>query len=72
MCTERITTLFDGIPTLVFSDYKLYLDQYWSAHSLKMVNHNTGKETDISVKEILYQTGLKDSDLNRQSLKRAR
>ena len=62
----------DLLKTLVFSDYKLYLDQYWSAHSLKMVNHNTGKETDISVKEILYQTGLKDSDFNRQSLKRAR
>ncbi len=62
----------DLLKTLVFSDYKLYLDKYWSAHSLKMVNHNTAKETDILIKEILYQTGLKDSDFNRQSLKRAR
>jgi hypothetical protein len=37
-----------------------------------MVNHNTGKETDIAISETKYQTGLKDSDFNRQSLKRAR
>ena len=60
------------LKTLVFSDYKQYLGKYWSAHSLKMVNHNTNKETDIEVSEIVYQSGLKDSDFNRQSLKRAR
>ena len=39
------------LKTLVFSDYKQYLRKFWNAHTLKMVNHNTGKETDISVKE---------------------
>jgi hypothetical protein len=37
-----------------------------------MVNHNTNKETDIVISETVYQTGLKDSDFNRQTLKRAR
>ena len=60
------------LKTLVFSDYKQYLNKFWTAHTLKMVNHNTGKETDISITETKYQTGLKDSDFNRQSLKRAR
>ena len=64
--------LKSGVKTLVFSDYKQYLDKFWTAHTLKMVNHNTGKETDISITETKYQTGLKDSDFNRQSLKRAR
>ena len=56
----------------MFSDYKQYLGKFWNAHTLKMVNHNTGKETDISISETKYQTGLKDSDFNRLSLKRAR
>ena len=60
------------LKTLVFSDYKQYLGKFWNAHTLKMVNHNTGKETDISISETKYQTGLKDSDFNRQSLKRTR
>ena len=60
------------LKTLVLSDYKQYLEKFWTAHTLKMVNHNTKKETDIAISETVYQTGLKDSDFNRQTLKRAR
>ena len=60
------------LKTLIFSDYKQYLGKFWTAHTLKMVNHNTGKETDIAISATEYKTGLKDADFNRQSLKRAR
>ncbi len=56
----------------MLSDYKQYLGKFWNAHTLKMVNHNTSKETDIAISETEYQTGLKDSDFNRQTLKRVR
>ena len=60
------------LKTLVFSDYKLYLDKYWRSHFLHMLNHTTAKETEIIIENIKFQSGLKDSDFNRQALKRVR
>ena len=37
-----------------------------------MINHNTAKETEIIIESIKFQSGLKDSDFNRQALKRVR
>jgi len=60
------------LKTLTFSDYKQYLEKYWRAHFLHMVNHNTRKETEIIIESIVFQSGLKDNDFNRQALKRVR
>lgn len=60
------------LKTLVFRDYKQYLDQYWRADEMFMENHQTGKSTLLSWKDYQFRTGLKDSDFTRNSLKRAR
>jgi hypothetical protein len=60
------------LKTLTFSKYQKHLDKYWRAYDLFMVNHQTGKKTRLAYSKISFKTGLKDSDLNRNSLKRAR
>ncbi|NOJ18678.1 outer membrane lipoprotein-sorting protein [Vibrio jasicida] len=60
------------LKTLVFSDYKQYLNQYWRAHTMAMTNHQTGKSTELTTSELTFQTGLKDSDFNKNILKRVK
>ncbi|MET0085687.1 MAG: outer membrane lipoprotein-sorting protein [Sedimenticola sp.] len=60
------------LKTLTFHDYKQYLDKYWRADQMKMVNHQTGKSTDLSWHNYRFRTGLSDRDFNKNSLKRAR
>ena len=58
--------------TLTISDYKLYDDKYWRAHKQSMVNHKTGKSTDIEIKNLKFNVGLDENDFNDKRLKRAR
>ena len=60
------------LKTLTFYGYQQYLGQYWRADRLMMVNHQTGKKTELTWKDYQFRTGLKDSDFNKNSLKRAR
>lgn len=60
------------LKTLKFSDYQLFLDQYWRALQLQMSNHQTGKATLLTLSNLRFKTGLKDSDFNKNSLKRAK
>ncbi|RHW75097.1 outer membrane lipoprotein-sorting protein [Colwellia sp. RSH04] len=60
------------LKTLTFSDYKQYLDKHWRADIQHMVNHQNGKSTELKWSNYQFKTGLKDSDFNRNSLKRAR
>jgi len=60
------------LKTLIFSDYKQYLKQYWRADKMFMENHQTGKSTTLSWKTYQFKTGLKSKDFTRNSLKRAR
>lgn len=62
----------DLLKTLTFLDYQLYLDQFWRAHELHMVNHLTGKSTDLTWTSFEFQTGLTGDDFTRASLRRAR
>ena len=57
---------------LTFSNFKQYLGKYWRAHDLHMVNHQTGKQTRLTLSKITFQNGLRDHDFNKNSLKRAR
>jgi outer membrane lipoprotein-sorting protein len=60
------------LKTLTFSDYKQYLGKFWRAHNMMMVNHQTGKKTELIWRDIQYQNGFSDSDFNRNSLQRLR
>ena len=56
--------------TLRFSDYKQYLNQYWRADLLRMVNTQTGKETDLAWKDYEFRTGVDESSFQSQALPR--
>lgn len=60
------------LKVLTMSDYQLYLDKFWRAMRSNMRNVQTGKSTDLVVHELRFNTGLKDSDFNKNTLKRAR
>lgn len=60
------------LKTLTLSDYHQYLNKYWRAHQYMMVNHQTGKSTELNWSDFKFKTGLTDRDFDRSSLKRAR
>jgi hypothetical protein len=60
------------LKTLTFTGYKNYLDRYWRADEMYMVNHQTGKSTQLVFANYKFRTGLKDRDFSKNSLKRAR
>ncbi len=60
------------LKTLVFEDYQQYLGQYWRADRMFMENHQTGKSTLLTWKLYRFRTGLKDTDFNKNALKRAK
>jgi outer membrane lipoprotein-sorting protein len=60
------------LKTLTFKGYKKYLDKYWRAADMHMINHQNGKSTKLLFSNYRFRNGLKDSDFNKNSLKRAR
>ncbi len=60
------------LKTLTYHDYKKYLEQYWRAHRMEMINHQTGKSTTLAWKDFSFNTGLTERDFDKNSLKRAR
>lgn len=70
--TEFYNRRCDKLKTLTMTDHRQYLDHYWRAHSLHMVNHLTGKSTDLVWEGFEFRVGLKDSDFTRNSLQRAK
>ncbi len=60
------------LKTLTISDYRQYLDRYWRAQEMNMVNHQNGKNTTLTWSKYTFRTGLTDGDFNRNSLARAR
>lgn len=60
------------LKTLTFGDYRLYLDDYWYAHGMHMVNHQTGKSTVLRWKGYAFRNGYTDRDFDRNALKRVR
>lgn len=62
----------DLLKTLVMSDYQMYLDKYWRPNRAEMYNEQNGKSTELITHSLEFRTGLKDSDFNKNTLKRAR
>ena len=60
------------LKSLVSSDWNQYLDKYWRPGLMNMVNHQTGKSTDLTWSNYQFKTGLTDRDFDRNTLKRAR
>jgi len=60
------------LKTLTFSDYQQYLNKYWRAHKMVMVNHLSGKSTELNTSELEFKTGLTDRDFHKNVLKRIR
>lgn len=60
------------LKTLHLENYEQYLGQYWRALKLTMVNHQTGKSTVLTVRNLKFRVGLDDNDFNVAALKRIR
>ena len=60
------------LKTLTINDYALYSDRYWRANNQAMINHQTGKSTELKFSDYRFKTGLRDVDFSINSLKRAR
>ncbi len=60
------------LKTLTSKGFKKYLDRFWRADEMNMINHQNGKSTKLVWSNYKFQVGLKDRDFNKNSLKRAR
>ena len=62
----------DLLKTLVLDNYRAYKITYWRAHRLAMVNHQTGKSTDLFYSDYEFGTGLDGNDFVKGVLARIR
>jgi outer membrane lipoprotein-sorting protein len=60
------------LKTLIYAGYQQYVGQYWRPERMEMVNHQTGKSTDLDWHSYVFRTGLTEAEFNRASLARAR
>lgn len=60
------------LKTLTMNDYRKYHDKYWRAHRLDMVNHRTGKSTNLVYTDYEFEIGLTKRDFTKGVLDRQR
>jgi hypothetical protein len=60
------------LKTLTLEDYRQYEGAYWRAHLLRMVNHQTGKSTDLLYSDYRFGLSLGDADFDKGVLTRIR
>jgi len=60
------------LKTLTTEQYQQYKGKFWRPSSMKMVNYQSKKSTDLSYGQYQFDNGLSDSDFNKNTLKRAR
>ncbi|MCJ8337527.1 MAG: outer membrane lipoprotein-sorting protein [Pseudomonadales bacterium] len=60
------------LKTLTSLDYQQYKGKFWRASTMKMVNHQSKKSTDLQWVDYRFGNGLTESDFNKNTLKRAR
>ena len=61
----------DLLKTLTLADYREY-DGIWRSHRMKMVNHQTGKSTDLIYGDYRFSVGLDDGNFVKGRLARLR
>lgn len=59
------------LKTLTFTGYKPY-GKFWRASSMNMVNHQTGKSTELVWEDYSFGAGLTDRDFDQNALARAK
>ena len=60
------------LKTLLVSNFQQYLEHHWRADAMSMVNHQTGKSTELQWSDYVHRVGLSERDFDRNALKRAR
>jgi len=60
------------LKTLTYDDYNQYLNQYWRANIMEMINHQTGKSTHLTWKDFNFQNGFSENEFTKSALKKAR
>ena len=60
------------LKTLTLDDYDQYLDRYWRAAKMTMVNHLSGKSTVLNWVDYQFRTDLDDKDFTKTGLRRVR
>lgn len=60
------------LKTLTYHDYNQYLGKHWRASKMQMVNHQTGKETELLFENYSFNAGLSEDDFTQNSLRRAK
>lgn len=60
------------LKTLTLRNYREYLDRYWQAGEMTMVNHLTGKSTVLTWTEYEFRTKINERDFTRTGLQRVR
>ena len=60
------------LKTLTASGYRQYMDRYWRPSSMLMVNHQTGKSTELRWQDYRFGNGLTARDFDQNTLKRSR
>ena len=60
------------LKTLTMEDHRQYAGRYWRPGRMHMVNHQTGKSTELRWSGYRFGAGLGERDFDRNALKRAR
>ena len=60
------------LKTLTMDKYERYLDRFWRAAEMTMVNHLTGKSTVMQWSDYQFDTDLNERDFTKTGLKRVR
>lgn len=60
------------LKTLTLDDYRRYDEGWWRAHRLSMVNHVTGKSTELRYGDYAFGLGLDETDFSPGALQRLR
>ena len=71
MVTEYYDRKHTHLKTQTYSNYKQYKDKFWRADQWDMVNHQSGKSTELHFENYDFETVLKKRDFNQSALKRA-
>jgi outer membrane lipoprotein-sorting protein len=60
------------LKTMTMAGHEKYIGLYWRPAAMHIVNHQTGKSTELHFSGYRFNVGLTDDDFNKNSLKRAR
>ena len=60
------------LKTLTYIGYQQYNDKFWRADKLSMINHQTGKSTDIVIDDWEFAIGQNENEFTPARLKRAK